>query len=461
MATTTESPTDWGATFDEWDRCVTEGRQVPEEVQQRLAPYLPFTTRPLTRYGVLYNGLRYCNEMLQREAGSGNTDALRLWTRAKALVYHKLQAALTAPTVPVPVKTVHHRKLLIVPHSGLGDNITMMGAVRFLSLLYDEVKVATVNPRNVEALYVDDASISVYGFETPDIFKPVPFSLEEFRQQGYEVVIPTVCCWGSHSIGCQPVKHNTVFYRVFYEQLGLSFDRHRWEFTYLPRNAEQEDAVFSALGLTPRTYVFAHGDEALLKRIRAETSLRVVTPSSSHLIVNYAKVIEQAHSLQMMDSSFFCLSALLDTKSLHPSNKHFYTRHFSVNNVYMSTNNHYLHPSDVWTEHHLQQPPSDRPRSPLRLPSRVAFSGRSPVGRTSWRQSPVPVSSRSPVRRRPLPVVGGRQQQQQRHWTLGRAGSRVGLRAATRLGSQVRTNRSRSPGWGHRLAAPRGRARRV
>lgn len=53
------------------------------------------------------------------------------------------------------------RSVYLLCHLGLGDNITMVGCVRYLSLFYDEINVICKkrNHHNVKMLYMDDESI--------------------------------------------------------------------------------------------------------------------------------------------------------------------------------------------------------------------------------------------------------------------------------------------------------------
>ena len=53
----------------------------------------------------------------------------------------------------------------VLTHLGLGDNITSIGAVRYLSTCYDRVIVVCKekNKKNMELFYSDDESIEIYS----------------------------------------------------------------------------------------------------------------------------------------------------------------------------------------------------------------------------------------------------------------------------------------------------------
>jgi len=60
------------------------------------------------------------------------------------------------------------RNCYIISHLGLGDNITMIGAVRLLSIIYDTVNVFVKDKyiKNVSNFYMDDLSIKLISVDT-------------------------------------------------------------------------------------------------------------------------------------------------------------------------------------------------------------------------------------------------------------------------------------------------------
>lgn len=80
-------------------------------------------------------------------------------------------------------KGYQHKKAFVLSHLGLGDNINCIGAVRFLSTLYDEVYVVCKNKnrKNIEMFYSDDPDIKIISVENDNCISPkLGFNYQEF-----------------------------------------------------------------------------------------------------------------------------------------------------------------------------------------------------------------------------------------------------------------------------------------
>ena len=66
------------------------------------------------------------------------------------------------------------KEAFVMTHQGLGDNITSIGMIRYLSTLYDKVVVACLNKNkaNLEMFYKDDDSIELLSFDSDENISP-------------------------------------------------------------------------------------------------------------------------------------------------------------------------------------------------------------------------------------------------------------------------------------------------
>lgn len=86
------------------------------------------------------------------------------------------------------------KKAFVLTHLGLGDNITAIGMVRYLSTCYDEVVVVCKNrnKKNMELFYQDDDSIKIYNIENDKNISPrYGFNINKFKQitKGYSLYL--------------------------------------------------------------------------------------------------------------------------------------------------------------------------------------------------------------------------------------------------------------------------------
>lgn len=242
-------------------------------------------------------------------------------------INHKFEYAINNKSNQIPRQSFHKRKIYILPHGGMGDHITMIAAIRVYSVLYDEVVVGVRDKYalNVNQIFSDDPTIKIHSFMWPDskdTCEPVTF-LNTFRAQGYEILVPSVCCWGGQ-VGGKKATSGQIFYRSFYEQCDLSYNLCRWQFSHINRDPIVEDQTFNHLQLNGIRYAFVHGNDCVERTASSQTNLRIVKPVGN--MIDLCKVIEEATEIYVMDSSFFCLCVILQLKA---SKKNVYVRHNS------------------------------------------------------------------------------------------------------------------------------------
>lgn len=229
------------------------------------------------------------------------------------------------------------KKAFVLTHLGLGDNITAIGMIRYLSTAYDEVKVIckTNNYKNVELFYSDDPNIIVVPVENDYCVSPrYGFDMNTFinNTRGYKVY----AC-GFHNI--QNIQWNDASIPFcFYEQLKLS-PQIFWDYFYIPKFNKGEELYKKVKNID---YVFVHNSssqgevftinfvESKINKNRNE--ILFINPNVNcynendkyfslakefigHKLPYYVDVIKNAQYNLFSDSSFMCMAINLEIKN--------------------------------------------------------------------------------------------------------------------------------------------------
>jgi hypothetical protein len=223
------------------------------------------------------------------------------------------------------------KKVFVIPHVGLGDMLTSMGIFRYLSTLYDEVKVVGLKmyEKNLTSFVSDDPNITFHYIDnrfnvniTPDV------------TQGYDVVR-----LGEHGINsfiCSELPFE------FYDQVGIQRSAF-WDYFHIPtytstrmlyrrlRDAGIQNYLFMHNTASMATEVFSVEDVERKLGVSRDTLL-FVNPNKNmyemghpfyeiaeamlhHPLVDYKGVIGNASHVVVTDSSFFCMAIQLDIAS--------------------------------------------------------------------------------------------------------------------------------------------------
>lgn len=256
------------------------------------------------------------------------------------------------------------KKLIILPHLGMGDELIMIGAVRYYSLLYDEVYIIVVEKfaETVRSIYSDDKSIIPYIVKdcneiSPNFGTDLQKNREIFitmKQNGFDLLF----C-GMHNPrfnGDWDALSKVPFYKQFYIDVNLDYDIFRWRNAYMHREIEREIKLYDKVLGNKGKYIFTHDNfgfenTAISKKIPAiESELYVYHPNrnvsndpdwiceASNILTDYGYIMEHAEEIFIMDSAFFALSAYLDLSNV--KRKVLYSR--DKNNDYA------LMTRDVW-----------------------------------------------------------------------------------------------------------------
>jgi hypothetical protein len=233
---------------------------------------------------------------------------------------------------------------------GLGDVINLISAIRYYSIVYDELYIIVKEQykSNIYAFigndpsihYLDASYIHPNGFESQLSYE----SIKEFAK--INNCTPLICgqyLTNSHSF-------NEVPYN-FYRDLGLP-DNYYQKYFYLPTYREQQELLDMILTQTKRI-VFTHltASNLSIKYSKdfdpdvfycnpcvsnykpGERFYELSQKMLNHPIIAYTKIIEAAEEIYVIDSVFACLSAQLNTAKAG-TNKYMFVRTiiFNFNN---------------------------------------------------------------------------------------------------------------------------------
>lgn len=207
-------------------------------------------------------------------------------------------------------------------HQGMGDLISDNGLVRTLKKSYDKVIVLVWAHQipTISYMYRDDQNIVLEPIISGREIQGILQSLNKFNPEVTYVMGPEL----EESLKTKIVESSKLIYFPFLEnwkKYGSKYDSHQLRYLgasipfscrfsnfYYEREPNRENALFEELNLEEKNYIFVHDDESRGYKININNNtLKVVTNNPQYFIFDYRKVIEQAHQVHCMESSFRCL----------------------------------------------------------------------------------------------------------------------------------------------------------
>jgi len=230
-------------------------------------------------------------------------------------------------------KSYAKTKAIIFTCPGVGDMITMNGAIRYYATYFDEVTIFSTNQsyKTVKPMFADDPSIVIDHVADDHEARR---KLHEYylRNQDY-----TKFLTGYYIQHRGWTRH---FYHDFYDEIKVP-RQIRFDYFYLNRDLDCEKNLYDqTVGkLNGQPYVFIHDNleseraKKILSDLLISDEICVYHPNRnvyennpSHKyysiwngmkdnIINYATIIENASEIYIVDSSFFCLANYLQLKA--------------------------------------------------------------------------------------------------------------------------------------------------
>lgn len=229
------------------------------------------------------------------------------------------------------------KKAFVLTHLGLGDNITSIGMIRYLSTLYDEVLVVCKNnnKENVELLYSDDLSIKILGIDNDTNISPkFGYPMNKFKNLTYNYDL-YMC--GFHNLENKNCNYKTIPYS-FYKQINIPFNTF-WNYFYIPNTIKSLE-LFNIV--KNQKYIFIHNSSSsgivfpidmIEKKFNINKyDILFINPNINcynkddkmyslankfigHKLPFYIEIIKNSEYNILSDSSFFCIAINLEIKN--------------------------------------------------------------------------------------------------------------------------------------------------
>lgn len=208
-------------------------------------------------------------------------------------------------------KSYPKKKAIFCGHTEVGDTITNIGIVRYLSTCYDELIVLVRKEYYNIAfeLYKDDETIKVHVREEFDSEHPKYFDyshnqrfIEKYEKLNYKV-------YSVFLNSSSPPTNKTKFYDQFYNECGID-PSYRFKYNYITRYKDKEEELMK-LYIRRKPFTFAHTDRPFESNLYTYNAYS----NTSDFILHFSKMIEEADELYLNDRSFLCLANHLDLKA--------------------------------------------------------------------------------------------------------------------------------------------------
>ncbi len=215
------------------------------------------------------------------------------------------------------------QRIFITHHLGLGDHLLCNGIYRAKAAEYDFVYfvVKSHYRDELKRMLGDLDNVRIIGFSEHVAHRAQVLLRSLAKGLGFQTL-----SLGFFGEDFFQEQNRFRLDEDFYHQADLPLEQ-RWMGFQFQRDHDEEQRVFLELGCADAPYIFLHEDPTrafLIDRNRISSALRIVTPTANTNFFNYAKVLEGAAELHLMESSF---AALVEGMQLNqPKYAHRYAR---------------------------------------------------------------------------------------------------------------------------------------
>lgn len=225
----------------------------------------------------------------------------------------------------------------VLSHLGLGDNITFIGAVRYLSTCYDKVIVVCKekNLNNMKLFYNDDPDIILYPVKNDRFISPkygCLINIFKEKTKDFQLYLS-----GRHLLDKKPHPHSNSIPFNFYIDCNIDY-KYFWEYFHIAECKESKE-LFDKLNTD---YIFVHnisstGEVFPVNYIEKsfnidKNNVLIINPNQNQYdtkhkfyniaqkfinlpLICYVDTIINAMKVFLTDSSFMCLSLNLTIKT--------------------------------------------------------------------------------------------------------------------------------------------------
>ena len=227
-------------------------------------------------------------------------------------------------------KSYTKQSCILLTHLGLGDQINMIGAVRYFSCYYDEVLLPVVDHslKKIQSFYEDDPNIKCISVPNNEGGKMITKMKQDYKSKPNFTIIETGCYKEDSKPSAIYTKHVPM---GFYDDCGLSFSIFR-DFFFL--KDQSNHSLTSEIQSKGYKVVIVHKDasnqsikelENLTKSLLTQENVlvidlmknpypanhpkfRFVQPFVFAPVQQYISLFKIASEVYMIDSSIYCIS---------------------------------------------------------------------------------------------------------------------------------------------------------
>ena len=214
--------------------------------------------------------------------------------------------------------------IFLYQHLGLGDMISNNGLVRYLVELNPKIKFFYIfcKKMHVDAakfMFRDNKKIKIIKISNNPKYekKDVEKYLKK-EKSNYEIIKIGHDFYHSTNKLNPDFKTNPWHCTVnFYKQFGLPYN-YRYEKTFWKRNLRNERKLFKKLVGNAKKFIFVHDDikrGLVINSDKFKKEFKIIKNDNNNLIFDYGLILENAHELHLIESSFRQLSETLNIKS--------------------------------------------------------------------------------------------------------------------------------------------------
>ena len=226
------------------------------------------------------------------------------------------------------------KEAFVMTHLGLGDNITAIGMIRYISTNFDRVHVVcqSRNLKNLEEFYSDDPSIILYPVGHFNEICPQTSGRKKFSEITKNMT--TFVC-GQH-IGNKNITHLPF---CFYQDVNIN-TQYFWDYFHISKGQKSLELYNKIPKI--QEYVFIHNissqgevfsTDLVEKKIKInKNEILFINPCKNmyeenhvkyalaqefvnHLLADYVDLIINANYVVVTDSSFMCMAINLEIKT--------------------------------------------------------------------------------------------------------------------------------------------------
>ena len=240
-------------------------------------------------------------------------------------------------------KDYEYKKAVVLGHLGMGDQFYIVGIVRYLSTIYDEVTVVCKDntKNNIKQMYSDDKSIRIYSVvNDKDISPAYGFNISDFNKI-FDNHTKYLLGFHQHGIHTDCYGQGKIIYNLpfsFYDDVQINHQVF-WDYFHVNK---PDNSIIMYNSIKNINYIFMHNTSSIGevfsldfivdkfninkdKTLIINPCICLYQPGDNYYelaktfiklpILEYIDTIENAKTIVMSDSSFLCLAQHLEIKT--------------------------------------------------------------------------------------------------------------------------------------------------